>query len=245
MIVKNENVDKLNWLLDKYKLNDDEKIELKNIIYPIFSHYEFQKRMGKKFLHHGTITLGEHILGDAIVTYKLSKKYMKKHHDFNLKLAIEIAMLHDLYTYPWQNNKNAKTDKFFNSHGFRHAIEAVINSLNWYPELFCEEDNAKILIDGIVHHMFPLPVRVFRNNGLNITELKNFSMLRNLSQEKCFLLEKSSLRKKIGVISFSRSLYKEGRIMSKADKLVSIRQFENFSSIVALLTGHNRSLLKK
>ena len=244
MEVRKENIDKLNKLLDKYKLNEFEKDELLNIIYPIFRHYEFQKRMGNKFLHHGTITLGEHILCDTIVTYKLSKKYMKKHKDYNLKLALEIAMLHDLYTYPWQNNKMAKTDKFLNSHGFRHSIEAVINSITWYPELFSDEDEARIIIDGIVHHMFPLPVRIFKNNSVNSMELKNFDMLKNLSKDKCLMLEKSCVRKKVGKVSFSRSLYKEGRIMSKADKKVSMRQFKNISSAKALLTGHNKSLEK-
>ena len=244
MEVKKENIDKLNKLLNIYQLNEFEKNELLNIIRPIFKHYEFQKRMGNKYLHHGTITLGEHILCDTIVTYKLSKKYMRKHNNYNLKLALEISMLHDLYTYPWQNNKDAKTKKFLNSHGFRHSIEAVINSITWYPELFMDERDAKIIIDGIVHHMFPLPVRIFNNNTVNDMELKNIDMLKNISKEKRLMLEKSCVRKRIGNVAFSRSLYKEGRIMSKADKRVSIKQFKNISSVKALLTGHNKSLEK-
>ena len=46
--------------------------------------------------------------------------------------------MHDLYTLPWQNNFEAKVDKFYNKHGFRHSIEALIN-----------------------HYMYLLPIRSF------------------------------------------------------------------------------------
>jgi len=237
-----ENETKLYNIIKKYKLKTNEKNEFLNIIYPIFKHEEFQKRMTDKFKHHGNITLGEHILEDAVLTYILCKK--RKRNNVNPVLAVRIAMLHDLYTVPWQNNKDASCKKIFNKHGFRHPIEAVINSINWFPELFINYDEAEILIDGIVHHMYPLPVTVFNKNSLNDAELKNFDLLKNLSSETQLLLIRSSSRHKIGRISLSRSKYYEGRIMAKADKRTSIMQIKNLSSAIALITGHNRSLKK-
>ena len=88
---------------EKYNLINNEKNELFNIIYPIFMHSEFQRRMESEFMHHGTVTLGEHILKDTVLTYILCKKYMvKKKRKINIIAAIKISMLHDLYTYPWQ-----------------------------------------------------------------------------------------------------------------------------------------------
>ena len=65
-------------IFNKYGLSNEEKSEILETIYPIFMHPEFQKRLGREFLHHSDISLGEHILEDAIMTYKLSKKYLKK-----------------------------------------------------------------------------------------------------------------------------------------------------------------------
>ena len=239
-----ENEKKLFNILKKYNFDQEEKNKLLDIIYPIFNHEEFQRRMTIEFLHHGDITLGEHIIEDAVLTYVLSKKYEKKNKKINIILAVRIAMLHDLYTLPWQNNEKAKTKKFFTKHGFRHPIEAAINAINWYPELFKDPEEAQILIDGIVHHMYPLPVISFKNSYENTIELKNFELLESISLEYKLMLIKSSNRAKIGNISISRSLYIEGRIMAQADKKVSMRQIKNFSSATALVTGHNRSLKK-
>ena len=54
-------------------LSDIKKID--KIIEPIYKHKEFKRRLTKEFLHHSDITLGEHILADTIVTYKLCKKF--------------------------------------------------------------------------------------------------------------------------------------------------------------------------
>ena len=67
-MISKENKEKYESLLNKY-LNKEEIEDINRIIYPIFIHQEFQKRMGKEFLHHSDITLGEHIIEDAIVTY--------------------------------------------------------------------------------------------------------------------------------------------------------------------------------
>ena len=233
----------LDKLYDKYKLTAIDKEYLINIIIPIINNPNFKERLTNKYLHHSDITLGEHIIEDAIVTYLLSNKYLNKHKNTNYRidLAVKIAMLHDLYTIPWQNNKEASVNHFFSKHGFRHPIEAVINSFNWYPEIFNENDK-DIIIDGIIHHMYPLPVRILNDKKIDKIELKNidnYYKLNNIDKE---LLINSSKRKRIGVISLSKSKYMEGRIMSKADKKVSIRQIKNLSSAKALLTGKNKTI---
>ena len=239
---KQSNLGKLNLLFSKYNIINEEKDYLLKIIDPIFSHEEFQKRMSAPFFHHGEITLGEHILEVTIVTYLLSKKY-KNNKEYRLDKALQISMMHDLYEIPWQNNKQAKTKKFTNKHGFRHPIEAVINATIWYPDLF--DDCNEILIDGIIHHMYPLPVRVFTDNNNNSLEIKNYFQIDKLTDFNKRMIIKSSKRKKIGNISICRSLYKEGRVMSKADKLVSIRQIKNLDSAISLITGYNKKLKKE
>ena len=211
MPIESENAKQFELLMEKYNLSIEEKNELINIIRAIYVHDEFQRRMTSEFMHHGEITLGHHILEDTIITYLLSKKYMarNKRYDYNLSLALRIAMLHDLYTLPWQNNEKASTSSFFNKHGFRHPIESVINANAWYPELF-ENADSKILIDGIVHHMFPLPVVAFEQDMSNKYELKNFELISKLSDRNIGLLTDSSNRNRIGTVSLSRSLYPEG-----------------------------------
>lgn len=233
----------LDSLFNKYNLTELDKEYLRSIMLPIINNPNFERRLTNEFLHHSDITLGEHIIEDGIVTYLLSKKYIKKHKNTNyqIDLAIKIAMLHDLYTIPWQNNKEAHVKHFFSKHGFRHPIEAVINSINWYPELFNDHDK-DIIIDGIVHHMYPLPVRVLNDKKINKIELKNIDNYNKLTIDDKSILIKSSKRKRIGVISFSRSKYMEGRIMSKADKKVSRKQIKNIASAKALLTGHNKKI---
>ena len=66
-----EHEEKIYNFLNKYNLNDEEKRGLFDIIYPIYIHKEFQKRLTDEYLHHSDITLGEHILKDTIKTYLL------------------------------------------------------------------------------------------------------------------------------------------------------------------------------
>jgi len=237
----------LNKILNIYGLNGEDRERFIKIINPIYRHKEFQIRMTNKFLHHGEITLGFHIIEDAVVTYLISCNYIREHSDvnFDINIAVIIAMLHDLYVVPWQNNDEAKTYKFFNKHGFRHPIEAVINATCWFPQLFENLNDAKKIIDGIVHHMFPLPVLVFKMSDINTLELKNFDLLDNVPIHVKRMLVKTTKRGKIGGISISRSRYIEGRIMAKADKKVSIREIKDVSSAKALLTGHNKKIIKK
>lgn len=236
---KENNRDILNKIISKYDLEVKERNYLKKLINPIIIHPEFQRRMTKEFPHHGDISLGEHIIEDSIVTYKLAK--LKN--NMRMDLAIRIAMFHDLYTINWQNNKDAKVKHFFHKHGFRHPIEAVINAINWYPEYFSNYDEANIIIDGIIHHMFPLPVLRVKDNAESL-ELRNYPLYQKLSISYQNMIKDSLMRKRVGPISFSRSHYQEGRIMAKADRLVSRKQIKDFESLKSLVTGHNKNLNK-
>ncbi len=226
--------DVLDNLFIKYKFNDNEKEEFLNIIDDIYVHPEFKKRMTNEYLHHGNITLGEHILEDSIRTYKKAKKY-KNNSKFDLSVALRIAMLHDLYTLPWQNNELNKANHFFHYHGFRHPVEAAINAINWFPDLFLDDSDSKKIIDGIIHHMYPLPVSKLKSFNGNVIELKNYELVANLSDKHKKLLIWSCKR-------FRRSKYVEGRLVSRVDKVVSIRQIRNYQSAKALITGKNKKI---
>lgn len=231
-----KNLEQLYEIMNNYKLTKDEQKEFLSFVINIFKHNEFQLRMSNEFLHHGNITLGYHILQDTVVTYKLCKKKLKSGYNINMQLALYISMMHDLYTFPWQNKGQYKNYKFKNKHGFRHPIESVINSLYWYGDIFDSCNDKYALIDGIIHHMYPLPVGVFKNYRENMLELKNFDLVSNIKKEYLELLQKTTNRIKIGDYSLAAPISIEGRIVSKADKIVSIDNLNSFSSAVALLT---------
>ena len=237
----------LNKVFNKYSLLEEDRKYLNKIIFPIIDNPNFKKRMTNEFLHHSDVTLGEHILEDTILTYILSKKYLseKKSNNYRIDLAIKIALFHDLYTIPWQNNKNARVHHFFSKHGFRHPIEAVINAITWYPDIFEKQDEAIVIIDGILHHMYPLPVRVVNIKKINKVELKNIDDFNSLSLLYKEMIINNLKRGKLGILSFKKSKYIEGRIMAKADRIVSRGQIKNMSSLIALITGYNKKLNKK
>ena len=181
----------LNKFLEKNNLSEDDKLFLLSIINDIYSHPEFQKRLdSKNYPHHSSISLGEHILNDAIVAYKIAKN--KNYSYSNLKLIILIAMFHDLYEFPWQNSKIIK-NKFQNLHGFTHPIEAAINAVTWFPEYFQNLEETKIIIDGIIHHMYPFPVRSLKEGFLE-AELNNLEKINdlpiNLKKQRLIILIK-------------------------------------------------------
>lgn len=224
----------------KYNLNTSDINYLNSIILSVYKHPEFQRRMTNEFLHHSDITLGEHILEDSVLTYLIAKN---KNNNCRIDLAIKISMLHDLYTIPWQNNNEAKVHHFFSKHGFRHPVEAVINAITWYPKIFENKHEAEIIIDGIIHHMFPLPVRRI-NKKIDKVELKNIDSYNLLSDDYKKLINNSLNRGSFGILSICHSKYLEGRIMSKADRIVSIGQIKDISSFKALFTGKNKKLHK-
>ena len=225
-------------VIDKY-LSAEEKEEFLSIINPIYNHKEFIKRDTSDFYHHGDITLSNHIIEVACLTYLKSKKIIKKNKKYNIKAAVLISIMHDLYCVPWQNNSESRVKNFSNKHGFRHPLEAVINSIIWFPECFSDENEAKIIIDGILHHMFPLGVRVYSKD----MELKNEDYLKLIDKKYIAIIKKSTKRLRIYHLSFARSKFKEGRIVSICDKKVSISQIKNLSSLTSLLTGRNHSII--
>ncbi len=227
-------------IYNKYHLTEEEKREIDIIIKDIYSHTEFIKRCEKPFYHHDRVTLGQHIIEDAIMTYILSRKYKNKN-NYDISIALKIAMFHDLYTEPWQNN--GYNTKFLNKHGFRHPLEAVINVINWYPQYFKNERESRKIIDGILHHMYPLPVDRF-NDTNNNAELINYDLIENLTDEQKRILYLSTSRGKIGLVSLSKSKYLEGRVMSRADKKVSLGNYKGskVGSIISLLNGKNKHL---
>ncbi len=231
-----KSVEILNGLFNKYNINEEDSNKIYNTIKDIFLHDEFQKRLEGEFYHHGAVMLGEHILEDAIVTYILCKKSKK---NVDVDSALKIAMMHDLYTMPWQNSHINK--KFTHKHGFSHPIEAVINSSAWFKEEFTGI-KAEILVDGIVHHMFPLPVTSYQDYNYNKLELFNYDLSKEMPENVKESLIKSSNRFKTGKVSIARSKYPEGRIVSRADKIVSRRQLKDKDSILALVTGKNKRL---
>lgn len=228
-------MEKLTNILDKYYLSKKDKEFIINSFENIYNHFEFQKRM-QNFPHHGKLSLGLHIIDVVVMTYKLGKKKLNSN---DLNVALKIAAMHDLFTMPWQNNPLSANKKFFNRHGFAHPVEAVINSYTWFKEEY--NDDADIIIDGIIHHMYPLPVIVI-NSDDNTRELYNFDLYQRLPKNIKELIKKSSNRNKFLNLSWCRSKYVTGKIVSKADKKVSFTQIKSFRSALALITGHNKEL---
>lgn len=233
-------------MFDKYDIEEECREEIYPIIKDIYESSYFKERLTDKFYHHGTVTLGEHILEDMLKTYLLAKLYKFKHprKKLNIRLAVIIAMIHDLYVMPWQNNKEASVKKFKNFHGFRHPIEAVIDAYTWYPELFNSKDDARIIIDGVIHHMYPLPVVSLKNGESNDCELKNYQLFLDMDDDIKKLLIKSTNRHVLLNFSFAKSKYLEGRIMAKADKLVSVKQLDSIYDYISLVNAKNKRLKK-
>ena len=228
----------------QYKLSNYDTKRLWKIIEPIATHEEFAKRCSDPYFHHDIKTLGDHILCDAIVTYKLATKLKRKNHalkSINIELAVVIAMFHDLYELPWQNIDIKKIMR--NKHGFVHPIEAITNAITWYPEYFENKDKAMVIIDGVIHHMFPLAVRRIDDTDM---ELNNKEKYEKLPKKYKDMIKLSTDIGKIGHYSLRKTFFVEGRIMSKADKLVALKKdIGSFNGYLALLSGKNKNIKKK
>ena len=213
-----------------------EQEDFTKIVHPIISHPEFEKRCTDNFPHHGNTTLGEHILKDAMITYRLANIYKSKHPnmDISTETAVVIALFHDLYTNPWQNVDNE--NPLYEKHGFMHPIEAVINAYDWYPEYFDDEEISKKIIDGVLHHMYPFPVRKI-NDEIEINEKK-------ITDFKFYDILVHSTKSKRENLCFKKATFIEGKLVSKADKLVTVKEIKNISSLVALVTAKNKSIIK-
>ena len=90
--------------------------------------------------------------------------------------------------------------------------------------------------------MFPLPVVRIKSFKSNRYELKNYDLLDKVPDYVKDMILKSTNRFHLFNYSFCRSKYKEGRVLSFADKKVSLKQIKNVSSASALVTGKNKSI---
>ena len=119
-------------------------IEYDEIISPIINNPEFLKR--KKYAHHGNISVYDHSLAVARLSYILARKL-----NLDYKSATIGGLLHDFYYKPWQ--ENTKHKPLFKHHGFVHAREALENTQIYFPELLNEK-----IENIILRHMFPLNI---------------------------------------------------------------------------------------
>lgn len=210
-----------NDILKRYNITKHDTELIWSIIYPQFTHEEFQRRMNEKeYPHHDLTSLGNHIISDAVVSYILAKK--KYENDLEKReLAVIIAMFHELYELAWQNANRSKS-VFANKHGFTHPIEGIINAASWYPEYFDNQQNAEIIVDGVIHHMWPFPVRAI-DEDIEKLELNNSEKWYTLDSNIQNLIINSSMRGYIKPfhLSLTRSSFIEGRIMGQADKIVA------------------------
>ncbi len=207
-------------LLESYHFSSKDVNNFFDIIRPIFYHEEFLKRMNfEEFPHHNKTSLGEHIIKNSVLTYVICEKYKKLGANVKTDLAVKISMMHDLYEISYKNHKRKKL--ISNMHGFVHPIEAVINSSLWFPFLFDSKDSYK-LVDGIIHHMWPFPVRkVYK---FNTTEINNYVKTGLISEEIRDMIVLSTSRSSFGNISFGNSNTIEGKIVSFCDKVVSFKE---------------------
>lgn len=227
----------------EYKLSSYDTKRLWKIIEPIATHKEFIKRCNDPYFHHDIKTLGDHILCDAIVSYKLASKLKRNKEQLkpiNIKLVVIIAMFHDLYELPWQNIEIKKILR--NKHGFVHPIEAIVNAITWFPEYFENKEKSLIIIDGVIHHMFPLPVRRIDNSPMELNNQKKFD---NLEEKYKEMIKISTNIGAKGHYSLRKSFFIEGRIMSRADKLVAFKKdIGSVNGYLALLSGKNKNIKK-
>ena len=128
---------------------------------------------------------------------------------------------------------------FCNKHGFTHPLEGAVNAYVWYPKYFQNKAEAEIIIDGVIHHMYPFPVRALDNTD---AELNNKEKYEELDWYTKKLITTSSCRSKIGHISICPSKYKVGRIMSDSDKIVSWFKDSRFHGLISCVTGENSNL---
>ncbi len=226
-----------------YKLANADIKKLWKIIEPIATHPEFVKRCNKPYFHHDIKMLGDHILCDAIVTFKLATKLKKNDYsmkDINIDDAVVIAMFHDLYELPWQNINIKKIMR--NKHGFVHPIEAITNAITWFPKYFETKEKSMIIIDGVIHHMFPLAVRAIDNTDMELNNKEKYDKLPSKYKD---MIKLSTNIGKIGPYSLRKSTFIEGRIMSKADKIVAFKKdIGSFNGYLALLCGKNKNINK-
>lgn len=140
------------WIkIYKFKKHKEEyKKEFYEIVEPIITHEEFQKR--KDYPHHINESVYDHVLRVAYDCFELGKLF---HLDYE-SLAIA-GLLHDFYEKPWQYDTEKKP--LLQRHGFTHAKNAVKNA----KRVFGTEVVTPKVESIMITHMFPLNKRIPRN----------------------------------------------------------------------------------
>lgn len=122
-------------------------------------------------------------------------------------------------------------------------MEACVNAITWFPQIFTNEHDTLMIIDGIIHHMFPLPVRAIDGTPLELNNQEKYDALPENFKK---IMTASTLIGKVGSFSLRKSFYIEGRLMSKADKIVAMRKdLHSLEGYLALVTGKNKKLREK
>lgn len=119
------------------------KKEQLKIMATILENEEYKKR--KQFNHHGEISVYEHSLKVAILSYKIARKIK----NIDIDSVLIGSLLHDFYFKDWQSYKEKRP--FLKKHGFVHAKEALENSEIHFQDMM----NDKVR-NIILRHMFPL-----------------------------------------------------------------------------------------
>lgn len=161
----------ISWKVDYYKIVKD-----------ILNHPEFIKR--KEYMHHDDISVYDHCLAVSKLSYKLARQM-----NLDYKSAAIGGLLHDFYSKPWQD-KETKSTKLLEKHGFTHARDALHNAHKYFPELMNEK------IDNIIlRHMFPLnKIPPKYKEGWIVTVVDKYISLEVLKNPK-FLPKLLGLRK--------------------------------------------------
>lgn len=217
MTKQNDKYLRFKEVCNRYRLKEKDMRFLWKNVKTIFCHEEFQKRMQDPFWHHQDVTIGEHILGDTILAYKVCKS--KNKDDNFIRRTLYISMFHDLYVQSWMIYH--KKEYFINSHAFSHPIEAIINAITWFPQCFADLEDAKIIIDGVLHHMYPCPVRAFTSLKW---EIFNAALYEKLDDKYKTIITCSLAPCLFKNMALRKSFYLEGRILSHVDKVITMKK---------------------
>ena len=91
--------------------------------------------------------------------------------------------------------------------------------------------------------MYPLPVRAIDDTDLELNNQDRYDLLDEKYKK---IMKASTLIGKVGHYSLRRSFYIEGRVMSRADKIVAMRKdLHSLNGYLALITGNNNKLKKE
>ena len=79
--------------------------------------------------------------------------------------------------------------------------------------------------------------KIIINDEIEINEKK-------ITDFKFYDILVHSTKSKRENLCFKKATFIEGKLVSKADKLVTVKEIKNISSLVALVTAKNKSIIK-